>query len=128
MSQLLSVNVGLPRDIELLTFGGWPLLAQSGRSWTCPLPAAERTCHAAELGSQFDPEWKSRISLAANVIAGCTNSICFIRSSAKPTKRTCKKSFAVRMGPLAVSHNDALTIPVQYFVARPARRCAVDKR
>jgi hypothetical protein len=32
MSQLLSVNVGLPRDIELLTFGGWPLLAQTGRS------------------------------------------------------------------------------------------------
>ena len=32
------------------------------------------------------------------------------------------------MRPLAMSHDDALAIPVQHLLKRPARRCAVDKR
>jgi hypothetical protein len=55
MSQLLSVNVGLPRDIELLTFGGWPLLAQSCRSQECPLLGEQRKTLLALQFSAVDP-------------------------------------------------------------------------
>ena len=49
------LNRAKGRDVQGSSFEQRQVLARSGRSRACPVPAAERTCHVRGLGSQFDP-------------------------------------------------------------------------